>query len=133
MIVGGIGMLMLQGWGRVLTLLWAVVRLLLSAAVLAVYLVAVLPMLDDIIASLGAPEEARGILRMTMMVALGLSVASAVYAVIVLVLMTRPHVKAAFAGQEWAPPRPPGSGPEDYYDRPEDRSPYRPGDPGIQP
>jgi hypothetical protein len=129
MLLSGVGLLLMARWGRTTALLWAWAFIVLTLASLALRAAVAFSALDEV--QHAYPEEVK-FLRLFLILVLAFSMVFLIYPVIVLIVLARPHVKAAFAGQEWGAP-PPRQEPEDYYDRPEDRPPHRPGDQNIQP
>jgi hypothetical protein len=135
MLLSGIGLLQVQPWGRSCALLSAALGLLYLLTEVVILLFGVMPVLDDILEAargLGLAQDAINLIRLILLVRVGISVVLLIYPLLVLYLMTRPHVKAAFAGQASDTGDLSRREPEDFYDRPEDRPPHRPGDPNIQ-
>ena len=128
MLASGIGMLNLRPWGRLLGLVYAVLGMASTLAGLAYAVGVVMPALDRAAASVKVPKEQEQVfslvMKVTPLLMIGLSVLALVYQVIVLVVLTRPSVKRAFAGL------PPVEGPEDYHDRAPPQQYDEPAEPG---
>jgi hypothetical protein len=129
MIASGIGLLMFRPWGRLAAIVYAVLSILVTMASLAWYLAAVAPAVVAFgreIAATGGPDaEAMGA---------GIPIAyiggqivfslSAVYPLVVFLVLLRPSVRAAFQGEalpaepeDYRDPAPPGGvgGPDDRF------------------
>ena len=118
MIASGIGLLMFRPWGRLTAIAYAVLSILITAAFVVWYLAAVVPAVvafgREIAATGGREAEA---MELTIQAAYigGPLVASlsAAYPVVVLLVLLRPSVRAAFRGE----PVPDGTEePDDYRD-----------------
>jgi hypothetical protein len=134
MIASGIGLLMFRPWGRLLAVVYAVLSILITVVFLAWYLAAVAPAViafgQEIAATGGREAEATG--AGIPLIYIGgpiLASLSAVYPLVVLLVLLRPSVRAGFRGEALP------EGPEDYREpappgnvaEPDDRS--RAGDP----
>jgi hypothetical protein len=129
MIVSGAGLLLLQPWGRLLAVGYALLSIVVTVAYLAWYLTLVAPAVTafgkELAATGGEQAEAMGILVPVMYVGGPvLASLSVVYPIAVLVVLHRPRVRAAFAGEpvpaepeDYRDPIPPGlpPGPDDRF------------------
>ena len=134
MIASGIGLLMFRPWGRLVAVVYAVLSILVTVLFLAWYLATVAPAVVAFgreIAATGGPDaEAMGagipILYIGGQILFSLS---AVYPLVVLLVLLRPSVRAAFRGEtlgegpgepeDYRDPAPPGglTGPDDRLRR----------------
>ena len=126
MIAGGIGLLKLQKWAHVLTILYAVLSILYHLVTLVYSLAFILPVtnefIDKVSGNHGMGPMATGA-RFGAVAGMLVAFAFILYPIIVLVVLLLPRVAAAFcgAGRPEAPDEP-----EDYLDA--DR-PFRPHEP----
>lgn len=129
MIVSGVGLLLLRPWGRLLALVYAVLSILNTVVYLPWYLAVVAPQVVAFARELSATggEQAQAMGLALPFIYIGLPVAaslSVLYPILVLVILSRRRVRAAFAGEavpaeaedyrDAAPPGPP-PGPDDRF------------------
>jgi hypothetical protein len=125
MIISGVGLLRMQPWGRILSILYAILSIAFKVFVIVYTMAFVIPTLNTFVS--GYPDKDAQVTAMlqvmqVMMIILlvVVPVVTMIYPIIVLVIMLRPRIAAAFRGEAVGPPpeedyRDPG--PEDRYDR----------------
>jgi hypothetical protein len=113
LLVGSGVALMLKGWGRVLMLVYAVLAIALSLVDTYMTVTHVLPILRRLAASDPNVAQIMGMQRIGMVLGI---VIGMLLPLLILFFMTRPNVKAAFAGQAPAPGViPPAGYPQSSY------------------
>jgi hypothetical protein len=108
MIISAIGLLKMQRWGRVLSLVYATLSILSNIAIAVYMWVVNIPAVKAFADRLGAQGQEAQMMANLMKFFSNFSIitpiVSMIYPIIVLILMLRPSVAAAFRGQAEAPP-----------------------------
>ncbi|HEV3083396.1 MAG TPA: hypothetical protein VGY66_26670 [Gemmataceae bacterium] len=103
LIVSGIGLLRMQLWGRVLALVYGTVSILSHIAVLVYMFMVNVPVAQafaEKMAAKGEQEKMMGsLMQFGIYVGMAVPIVSMIYPAIVLILMLRPAVAAAFRGE----------------------------------
>jgi hypothetical protein len=103
LILSGIGLLKMAPWGRMLSLVYATLSILSNMALIVALVTVSIPLVQeyaDKLAVHGQEGQTAGILiKGGVSVAIILSLVSMIYPVIVLILLFRPSVAAAFRGE----------------------------------
>lgn len=105
LLCSGIGMLTLQPWSRIGAIIWSVYTIVSSILGWAINITLFIgPTMESI------PEEQRGVMMIGFAVGILFTLAFITYAVLQVVLLTRPKVVRAFAGVDQAATFDPDSG-----------------------
>jgi hypothetical protein len=116
LLVSGIGLLNMQRWARTLAILWAVLMILLEVGSTAFHLLIVSPAMTRALRNVplgpGIPD-ASVIVGITNVVMVVFAILLSAYALILLLMMLRQTVRAAFAGVPAADTHEPGWIPPD--------------------
>jgi hypothetical protein len=144
-VLSGVGLLMLQGWGRWLALGWAVLDLLHGVIGMGFALFIELPALEKALsplASVGGPGPMMvTFAKFGVIMGLGFAAVCLLLPVLTLIFLNREHVRRAFAGLPPLDQPAYADEPRDYFDRREpdeydrDRErdePYRSGNEGFR-
>jgi hypothetical protein len=103
LIVSGIGLLRMQSWGRIMALVYGTVSILSHIAVLVCMVMVSVPVAQAFAEKMAAKGEQEKMMASLMQfgVYMGMAVPiiSMIYPAIVLILMLRPSVAAAFRGE----------------------------------
>jgi hypothetical protein len=114
MLVSGIGLLSMQSWARVLAILYAILSILHHLASLIFAVGFTLPAARDFFAKKPPGNEMintfASIMEIILIVSVVVGFLFIIYPIVVLILMLRPYVVAAFRGEVREPEV------EDYYD-----------------
>src|SRR5262245_19254003 len=115
MIAGGVGLVRVEAWGRLLTIVYAFVSIVLKIAGLAYGIAFIFPIMSEFTEELKRqpnlpPGTAEGA-QIGLMIGIVFAFGTIVYPIIVLIIMFRPNVVAAFRGEMVQPAF------QDYDDR----------------
>jgi hypothetical protein len=104
MVISGVGLLMVKSWGRILSIVYGVFSILLNIGAAAYAFLLQIPVTAEFFKNMpgkGQEQEAiRNMMQFALYGAAAFQLLFLIYPIIVLIIMFRPKVVAAFAGGE---------------------------------